>query len=187
MSSDIQVFVRWKEQTIFAGEDVECVITFKNIAPIDSPANANGSQHQKATSRPANGVSNGGSYSLAKRTNLLSLGNRRSLPVSPRRRQTLDKTHRPSSSLSSPLALSRSFPPTPASSKDVRQISGHRHKRSVSIISLEPELNTERKEGIVSFSPKPPRSHARSASFQVLPRRHEVYGEGSHSGRNLVF
>ncbi|KAF1962969.1 Rgp1-domain-containing protein [Byssothecium circinans] len=32
MSSNIRVFVQWKNPTVFAGEDIECTITFKNIA-----------------------------------------------------------------------------------------------------------------------------------------------------------
>ena len=41
MPSDLQVFVKWKEQTVFAGEDVECTITFKNVAEIaEEKANA---------------------------------------------------------------------------------------------------------------------------------------------------
>jgi hypothetical protein len=187
MSSDIRVFVRWKEQTIFAGEDVECVITFRNVAPTDSTADADGSRHHGGAPRPANGVSNGGSFTLAKSLNAFPFSTRRSLPATPRRRQTFDRTHGLSPSLSSPHALSRSFPPTPVPSKDSGQPSGHRHKRSVSIISLEPGLTPERKQGLLSFSPRPGRGHGRSASVQVVPKRNELYGEGSRSGIPPVF
>ncbi|KAM5355558.1 hypothetical protein ACJ41O_002204 [Fusarium nematophilum] len=31
--SNIRVFIRWHDQTVFAGEEVKCTITFKNVAP----------------------------------------------------------------------------------------------------------------------------------------------------------
>ena len=39
MHSDIKVIVRFKEQSVFAGEDVQCTITFKNIAHLRSTDN----------------------------------------------------------------------------------------------------------------------------------------------------
>src|SRR5277367_3160708 len=33
-TSNIRVFVQWSEQTVFAGEDIECQITFKNVAAV---------------------------------------------------------------------------------------------------------------------------------------------------------
>ncbi|KAJ5305444.1 uncharacterized protein N7443_005104 [Penicillium atrosanguineum] len=59
MPSNIQVFVNWRDQTIFAGENVECTITFKNIADTASEA-GNGAefgQHQRKASRVANHTS----------------------------------------------------------------------------------------------------------------------------------
>ncbi|KHN98298.1 intracellular protein transport protein (Sat1) [Metarhizium album ARSEF 1941] len=34
--SNIRVFVRWRDQTVFAGEDVKCTVTFKNAASTSS-------------------------------------------------------------------------------------------------------------------------------------------------------
>ncbi|EEH42219.1 uncharacterized protein PADG_07039 [Paracoccidioides brasiliensis Pb18] len=164
MQSDMQVFVRWKEQTIFAGEDVECIITFKNVTLNDSSTDDSASQkHIRRGSRPMNGVVSGGNYSPAKSLNPFSFNNRRSLATSPRNRQQgSDKAHRTAASLSSPLALSSSFPSTTTLPKNnAAQFPGHRHKRSLSIISLEPE-----KQG--------------SASFQVFSKRNEFYGANSH-------
>ncbi|KAG7125262.1 hypothetical protein HYQ45_013265 [Verticillium longisporum] len=47
-SSNIRVFIRWDDQTVFAGEEIKCTITFKNVA-------ADPSQH-KQTQRQANGT-----------------------------------------------------------------------------------------------------------------------------------
>ena len=38
MPSDVQVFVRFKEQCVFAGEELNCVITFKNVAEHTEPS-----------------------------------------------------------------------------------------------------------------------------------------------------
>ncbi|PGH12797.1 hypothetical protein AJ79_04021 [Helicocarpus griseus UAMH5409] len=172
MQSDIQVFVRWKEQTIFAGEDVECTITFKNVTPSDSSTDVSASRkHARRGSRPMNGVVNGGNYSPAKSLNPFSFNNRRSVASSPRnRQQAFDKSHRATASLSSPLAFSHSFPPT----NNGTQRPGHRHKRSVSIISVEPE-----KQGGPPVSQRGGKSHARSASFHLFSKRNELYGENT--------
>ena len=37
MPSDVRVFVRFKEQCVFAGEELNCVITFKNVAEHAEP------------------------------------------------------------------------------------------------------------------------------------------------------
>lgn len=35
-ASDIRVFVEWHERTVFAGEEVRCTITFRNVASVPS-------------------------------------------------------------------------------------------------------------------------------------------------------
>ncbi|EER39372.1 intracellular protein transporter [Histoplasma capsulatum H143] len=178
MQSDIQVFVRWKEQTIFAGEDVECTITFKNVAPSGSSSDlsAASQKHARRGSRPMNGVVNGGNYSPAKSLNPFSFNNRRSATSSPRNRQSgFDRSHRSAVSMSSPLSLSHSFPPITANHNGI-QIPGHKHKRSVSIISLEPE-----KQGSPAVNQRMGRAHSRSASFQVFSKKNELYGENPNS------
>ncbi|KAL1954392.1 hypothetical protein VTO42DRAFT_1207 [Malbranchea cinnamomea] len=182
MSSDIQVFVRWKEQAIFAGEDIECTITFKNVAPEGPGAERNGpsSKHSRGGSRPVNAVIDGTNYSPAKSFNLFSLNShRRPASTGHRPRQTLETTHRHSVSAQiSPPTYSQSFPPaTPAGGNTDGTSSRHRHKRSVSIISVGTDTTSERGPG--PFSPKSPWSHARSASLQVPSRRDEIYVNGS--------
>jgi len=42
---NIRVFVRWHDQTVFAGEEVKCTITFKNVARLaGSPGNSSSSR-----------------------------------------------------------------------------------------------------------------------------------------------
>ncbi|KAL2008736.1 hypothetical protein VTN00DRAFT_6930 [Thermoascus crustaceus] len=190
MPSDIQVFVKWKEQTIFAGEDVECIITFKNVAESSTPEpnEAQRTPHQRQSSRTITAGSTGDNYfSLKSPHNFFFNGNsRRSLPGSPRTK-TFDRSHRPATSLGSPFLVSHSFPPLQSPSRlGYGQPSNHKHKRSVSILSIDSEGGNDKTPVPSHFSrPSPARGHGRSASLQVLPRRNEGYDEGSTTaGRN---
>lgn len=176
MPSDIQVSVKWKEQTIFAGEDVECIITFKNVAENGTPDVSSGPQqppHQRKASRSLNGSSNSdGYFALKSPQALFANGNRRSLPQTPRQK-TFDRSHRASASLSSPLGVAHSFPPS----------SGHKHKRSVSILSIESDGGNEKTPVPSQLSrSRPAWGHGRSASLQFLPRRstgpEEIFSPG---------
>jgi hypothetical protein len=187
MPSDLQVFVRWKEQTVFAGEDVECTITFKNVAANEShePAGAQQPQHQRGNvSRSVNGSANGDYFSSKSISRFLP-NNRRSFPLRPQGRPQppAGRTHRVSSSLSTPVAPSQGFPPLqPLPETHKGQSSGHRHKRSVSIISLDND-GKERKPGHPHFNTHvPTRGHGRSASLQVFSKRSDNYREGPQTG-----
>lgn len=178
MPSDIQVFVRWRDQTIFAGEDVECTITFKNVAESGSDVN-HGEQlsHQRRQSRPATSHSE----SLFSLKSPFSQ-NRRTFPTSPSNKKPL---HRISSSLNSPWFGSHSFPPssTPSTPRHGPP-PNHKHKRSISILSIDSEGAGEKAAGpSVPYSrPKPARGHGRSASLQVPPRRVESFEDSFAKG-----
>ncbi|KAL1841685.1 hypothetical protein VTJ49DRAFT_6724 [Mycothermus thermophilus] len=53
-SSNIRVFVRWHEQVVFAGEEVKCTITFRNVARTDpdSPNPSSSALSTPTTLRP---------------------------------------------------------------------------------------------------------------------------------------
>ncbi|KAI9739382.1 MAG: hypothetical protein M1818_005070 [Claussenomyces sp. TS43310] len=171
LTSGIRVFVQWSEQTVFAGENIECQITFKNIAP---PSNSPGD----------------GSHSA--RTNGFSLNGERSrkplssqTPTHQARHITSQHSHPPMSSRGHRSTLSLNVLPgdarlqrTPESSKDESGKVGlgeASHRRSVSIISL------GRGEGLVDDlgsqgnlgvgQRRPSRGHTRAASLQIVPRR----------------
>ncbi|KKK14223.1 hypothetical protein AOCH_000341, partial [Aspergillus ochraceoroseus] len=186
MPSDIQVFVKWKDQTIFAGEDVECTITFKNVTEKGVEPGTGGPQtpHQRKQSRAASTHSD--SFSLKLPSNPFKSPHRRSYPLIPRK----SPSHRFSSSVSSPLIGSHSFPPP--SSPRIVSPPGHKHKRSISILSIDSEGGaggtagdkTPRTSSQFSY-PRPIRGHGRSASLQVVPRRYEGHedaiGKGARS------
>ncbi|KAF3393764.1 RAB6A-GEF complex partner protein 2 [Penicillium rolfsii] len=181
MPSNIQVFVKWKDQTIFAGENVECTITFKNVADAAPEAgpHGEGGQHQRKLSRVANHANNSGSdsfFSLKSPQNLFS--GRRSYSISSQRKPS----HRTASSLSSPPASSHSFPPTSGPSTPRSWQPGHGHKRSVSILSIESEGFPEQTTPPQSYGRNRLRGHGRSASLQVAPRRNDSYDDSLRKG-----
>ncbi|GJN74177.1 intracellular protein transport protein (Sat1) [Purpureocillium lilacinum] len=53
--SNIRVFVHWAEQTVFAGEDVKCTVTFKNVAPDQSQQRQKQQTQQQGGERHRNG------------------------------------------------------------------------------------------------------------------------------------
>lgn len=178
MPSDIQVFVTWKDQTIFAGEDVECIITFKNVAESNAnPSHGDQPSHQRRHSRAVNTPSNSESFFSLKSPFSQS---RRSYPISPSKKPF----HRATSSLNSPWFGSHSFPP-PSAPSTLRNgpPPSHKHKRSVSILSIDSEGTGEKPASNHPPSrPKPARGHGRSASLQVPPRRNDSYEEAFMKG-----
>ncbi|KAK0674531.1 Rgp1-domain-containing protein [Cercophora samala] len=55
-SSNIRVFVRWHEQVVFAGEEVKCTITFKNVARPPGNHSNGGSSSSNNVSTPPSGL-----------------------------------------------------------------------------------------------------------------------------------
>ncbi|KAJ5081873.1 hypothetical protein NUU61_010137 [Penicillium alfredii] len=168
MPSNIQVFVKWKDQTIFAGEDVECIITFKNVADKGPEAGngAEGASHQRKLSRVANHTQNSNSDSF----------------FSFRSPQSLFSSRRSYS-----IVASHSFPPTSTPSTPRSWQPGHSHKRSVSILSIDSEGKPEQTPLPHHFNrPRPVRGHGRSASLQVAPRRNNSYEESYRKGTHII-
>lgn len=172
-SSNIRVFVQWSEPTVFAGEDVECQITFKNVAAVPHAP--------RSSSNPSslNGFP-GGERQWKTTPN----------STSPDPRAVIsNRGHR------SALSLNVS-----AGNRHLNQSSGIRdsrrkeagteersHRRSVSIISLGisdlPGDETATQRNVGDGSRRPPRGHMRSSSLQIVPRRPGTNGAGPMSGK----
>ena len=179
--NNIRVYVQWTEQTVFAGEDIECEITFKNVAPTPTPSRT--SLHPSA----ANGFAPGAERQRkapASQTKSNSTLNTRPGPPPGR-------GHRTTLSLNVPVGSVRSQPASgqwsggpPKAAKE-----GGTHKRSVSIISIgASEGGVDDATNQRSFPERPrgiSRGHGRSASLQIVPRRHGVNG-GPISGKALL-
>jgi RAB6A-GEF complex partner protein 2 len=181
-TSSIRVFVQWSDQTVFAGEDIECQITFRNVASVSNPP--------RSSSHP--GSLNGFTGRERQRktsplqTPALQAKNS-SIPNS--RAATSNRGHRSTLSLNVPVGSGR-----------VTQSSGTRnnrpneavleqrpHRRSVSIISLgisePPGDETASLNTVGEGSRRPSKGHVRASSLQIVPRRSGINGAGPMSGR----
>lgn len=181
--TNIRVFVQWSEQTVFAGEEIECQITFKNIA--NTPPHSRASLHPQAV----NGFV---SSDRPDRQHKIPLPQRKSNSAISSRGTPTTRGHRTALSLSTPIAPDRPPPPssswTTAPSKGAK--SGHAHKRSVSIISIGPSdagAQDVNNHGSSVERPKgPSKGHGRSASLQIMPRRNGVNGGPPSGNRRLA-
>ncbi|KAI1004565.1 hypothetical protein K3495_g3646 [Podosphaera aphanis] len=149
--SNIRVFIDWVESTVFAGEEVKCKITFKNVAVIPvAPA--------------ASVLSSPTDNDLISTEKLLKIPSPHSRNVSVRSIPPA-RSHRTTLSLSSPTnsgLLQNRNSSSHGSSKVATE--GNSHRRSVSIISLGTA------EGGAE-SRRASRGHGRSASIQITPRK----------------
>lgn len=184
-ASNIRVFVRWTEQTVFAGEDIECQITFKNIAPVpglqrSSPqtSSTNGfapiEERRKATPSQTS--------SATFKSNLLHSSR---IPPSPR-------GHRSTVSLTVPPVNGRFSHGGPGSERaghSKANAGGHQHKRSLSIISMGASDDTA--NGTASEAGEKTRrsgrGHGRAASLQIVPGRNGSSDRGPLTGVYLAF
>ena len=156
MPSDIQIFVRFQDQCVFAGEELRCTITFKNVA------------NTSETATPAFTTRRSGRQTSIGKIAALHEGSSRDHAA---RRINRTTTASVGQIVDIPLKDS-------ASSRDVSAVSntkpspgprpGHQHQRSVSIISLNsPVESTNHITGPASTNQRVPISHRRSSTIQV--------------------
>lgn len=177
-SSNIRVFVTFKEPTVFAGEEVEAVITFRNVQParpklqrptLNLNSSRNGSQtHSRATSQAPSAR-----LPLSRQNSTKETLPRRPPPLNnPRHRPTASlniveneyhNTYAPRSARSAGPGVHIAEP-----SPSLPQT----HNRSISIISIGSDTNSVDRRHWTSNSPRPSRpafKHGRSASLQMSP------------------
>jgi hypothetical protein len=176
--SSIRVFVKWTEQTVFAGEEIECEITFKNIATIPTPS--------RNSLHPSSAAGNGFAPGGERPRKATSVQTKNGAP-SPRPRLPPERGHKSSLSLNVPPQSSRSHRKTDpwngAPLSGIKKGKGG-HGRSVSIISIGASERSTIGEGGNGNSDERPRvtkGHGRSSSLQIVPRRHGING-GPPSG-----
>ncbi|KAJ4356102.1 Golgi membrane exchange factor (Ric1p-Rgp1p) subunit [Didymosphaeria variabile] len=187
MSSNIRVFVQWKNSTVFAGEDIECTITFKNTALPEG--------RDKSPIRKANGFAPGGERqrklppvhsstrpSVSRNSSFTSLGG----PA-----QYL-RGHRPALSVQTASSIGdRNRSPQPHSGAfnngSATPKHKHGHGKSLSIISLGTDAATDiSHERSASAARRPMRGHGRSASLQVVPGRPSPFPVTSPGHRSVT-
>ncbi|KAJ2905268.1 hypothetical protein MKZ38_005970 [Zalerion maritima] len=199
-SGNIRVFVQWTDQTVFAGEEIKCRITFKNIAPdSNNPTNhAVVSKNNSAIS--AAGAGTRPTPNSDRPTRQLSplhpsaaaRGKQHTPGLTPPASTATVRGHRSTLSLNvphttpnSPLRNGGSVPWSPQNNAlDRSSRRGSSHKRSISIVSIASNNTVDDRSTIPNGSPIKPtrnsRGHGRSASLQILPRGSQV-GGGPHS------
>lgn len=171
---------------MFAGEDIECTITFKNVEPPRvSPERSPG------PSRKHNGFAPGGERQ------------RKLPPVHSSTRPSISRNssfasqqmppphlrgHRPTLSLNTPSTAGDRRSPIPPNTtfNNGSTTPGHAHGRSLSIYSAGTDAATEVSHDRTAQSKRPVRGHGRSASLQVVPGRPSQYPVTSPGHRSAT-
>lgn len=185
--SNIRAFVHWREPAVYSGEEIECIITFRNVA-----THSNGQEEGELQSQipQGNGLPRGEHASQdARYSAVQSKPSPLRTPSAVGTEQaSQSKGHRPALSLNLTSAPTRtgmhSAPIQGRAPNTARPIRGH--GRSLSIMSLGSEVTSEgRRPTVVAASRKPLRGHGRSASLQVMPKALPQYipSNGSISPR----
>ena len=184
--SDIRVSVQWQNSSVFAGEDVECVITFKNVSQAHY---APKSPSPNSQPRVASFGRDRWKESLPQHNANRSLGHTRNNSISNTEKpsQAISRSPKPPLTLSTPYDTQQN----PAiGSKDTTKYTVNsgpngRHRRSVSIVSIGGDPLTsqyDQKQRQASISKRPGLNHARAASLQGLPWKTGLGKFGPTSG-----
>lgn len=149
MSSNVHVIVRFKERCVFAGEEFNCIITFKNVAdsndvPVKTPTIGRAQSRHNST------------ISQSSRNALLGT-------IQPRTSQGKINQNQPSFSLSNPPGPKNSEQANKPPRPDIK------HQRSVSIVSVgSPNLalGSDKPFGSPNRKVPPGAGHRRSSTVQ---------------------
>jgi len=169
VTSNIRVFVHFRETTVFAGDEVACTITFKNLDTLEARPRPDRTSQQRNEHVPRHLGESSRASRVPSRPHLS-----RSLSPTTQEwtRQKFDQKKHPNHL---PEVVNKpSQPQLPSRSngdvQDSESATHHKHGRSVSIISLGVEAGNQSR-GTDSFkSPNSPElSHARSASLKNAP------------------
>ena len=178
--SNICVSVQWKNSTVFAGEDIECTITFKNTAPARSITHS---------SSPNSHTAGHGSHRERWKESLYSIDDspkmkhRESLSLS-----GLTQSHARSHKQTVSISSANGFPKSPVVNvhdgiSNTASPGNNKHRRSVSIVSIRGEANDETSlQSQLMNSGRSGYNHTRATSLHVVPRRNGILSNGSSSG-----
>ena len=179
MPSDVQVFVRFAEPCVFAGEEVQCSITFRNVADLRGRAGvalASGLQGRRVSLGPQmfNGRPNSQRYGRNPRL-VAATGDGIDGKVN---------RHKATMSLSIPSGFSPSLPSSRAHSPDAPQSTEQGHHRSISTMSESSPMQSvdSRALGAGPSRKVGRQAHTRSSTVQVASSATPV-PKGEHSQR----
>jgi len=173
MPSNIRAFVQWKDPTVFAGEDIECVITFRNTAKVQSERDGDKKLIRQRSRYDILRPEGGRQRATTQSTVFSRPGFNRAPSITSNR--TASKGHQHTLSLNvfanpdSPHARTNST--TSVAVNNVGRPS-HNHGRSLSIMSLGSDgqhASSSRGPPSAGLNRKP-RGHGRSSSMQITTR-----------------
>lgn len=158
-SSQLRVFVQFKEDTVFAGEDVECTITFKNVEVAKKkPPRPPPAPREEHTQPPSNQPLE--RLRTARAASQTSISRKSSISRTPQSPHAPSSFHRNTSSFSvvESATTERKIPELPSGGFHIANAPAERkHRRKVSIVSLGGSVGQQRLAA----------KHGRSASVQV--------------------
>ncbi|KAI0479229.1 Rgp1-domain-containing protein [Xylariaceae sp. FL0804] len=169
-TSNIRVFIKWDDQTVFAGEEVSCRITFRNVAPSPSQAQTSQSPRPDRSRQP--------SPLLSPRA---KAGNGLAPPPAGRGHRSTMSLNVPSVSSRLRSATQQWAPPQPPPPPPPQR-PGHAHKRSLSIVSIGSASAAEdghRGNASPAWTQRPAFRHGRSSSLQISSRGGPMNGPQS--------
>ena len=162
MPSDVQIFVRFTEPCVFAGEEVRCSITFRNVADLRgrTAAAQNSGWHGRRGSF--------GHQAFNGRDQIQrSAHNPRLVAATGNGMNGRLNRHKATMSLSIPSDFQPSLPSSRAHSPKGPQRSTHyRHTSTTSEFSPNSNVHSESPIGMLANRPARPR-HARSSTVQI--------------------
>lgn len=183
--SDIRVSVQWKNSTVFAGEDVECTITFKNItlarssrrSPFPNPHTAShGSNRERwKETLPMRSPKVSTTTMHMKSPSLSGFSHSQA------------RTHKQALSVSCANGISKSPIIDVHHGTSTNSTPGdNKHRRSVSIVSITGDANDKTSpHSQLLNSGRLGHNHTRATSLHVMPRRNGVLSNGPLSGTSL--
>lgn len=164
-SSTIRAYVDWRKGAVFAGEDVECIITFTNTTPVqvrDSHDTAASQSHEHSS----NSQEHHGAHTFTALHRAQSPKTKSQMPGAQNLRKANHKRN-----LSLNLAKNTAYGSSPTQEVDKTMRgdrSGHNHERSISITSIGIRGEKGVRSTVTGHNPDPRRSHGRSASLQIM-------------------
>ncbi|KAL8874510.1 MAG: hypothetical protein Q9174_000148 [Haloplaca sp. 1 TL-2023] len=164
--SSIRVAIEWQKAAFFAGENLECTITFKNVAQ-DSDASRTALQTHNHRSPRERWKDNSSGYSHQRRDHA-SFKTSKSPRVG---------RHHNTSSLTSPKPATRGY--GDVDSFHTQHGGPHRrHGRSVSIVSISSDNELSEKGQTLVINPRRfGHGHGRAASLHIFPSRYHATGK----------
>lgn len=161
MPSNLRALVQWRDQSVFAGEDIECVITFKNISRTPQQRERDGAQSKQRSRLEALQPILERQRNVTASTTFTRQSFNRRLSI------TSNSTVAPRLGHKATLSLDVG-PSTPPSQSTATMGRPKAHGRSLSILSISADNSGPKSARNPLASPGRPLNHRRSASLQVV-------------------